>query len=156
MAFTRIRRVAKFRGHLREEHNDERRWTHLSWNDIWYTVCKHLRSGQPIYVLLVLQVWGRLLSPIRNLASVVVLGNVNMTLHVIISLTNMVFSLIGLVLVFAQSKRPYSRAINIGIIAVGVVIIIMSTILLVGNPHSIAYWIDVLGWIIIIILNLLR
>ena len=79
-----------------------------------------------------------------------------MTPYAIISLTDMVFSLIGLVLVFAQSKRPYSRTINIGIIAVGVVSIIMSTILLVGKPHSIAYWIDVLGWIIIIVLSLLR
>ena len=79
-----------------------------------------------------------------------------MTPYVIVDLTNMIFSLIGLVLVFAQSKRPYSRTINIGIIAVGVVIISMSTILLVGNPHSIAYWIDVLGWIIILLLNLLR
>lgn len=79
-----------------------------------------------------------------------------MTLHAIIDVINMVFSLIGLVLVFAQSKRPYSRTINIGITTVGVVIIIMSTILLVGNPHSIAYWADVLGWIVIIVLNLLR
>lgn len=79
-----------------------------------------------------------------------------MTLHTIVDVINMVFSLIGLVLVFAQSKRPYSRIINIGITAVGVVIIIMSTILLVGNPHSIAYWADVLGWIVIIVLNLLR
>lgn len=79
-----------------------------------------------------------------------------MTLHAIIDVINMIFSLIGLILVFAQSKRPYSRVINIGIIAVGVVIIIMSTILLVGNPHSIAYWADVLGWIAIILLNLRR
>lgn len=79
-----------------------------------------------------------------------------MTPHAIVDVTNMIFSLIGLVLIFAQSKRPYSRAINIGIIDVGVVIIIMSTILLVGKPHSIAYWIDVLGWIIIIVLSLLR
>lgn len=79
-----------------------------------------------------------------------------MTPYVIVDLTNMIFSLIGLVLVFAQSKRPYSRTINIGIIAVGVVIISMSTILLVDNPHSIAYWVDVLGWIIILMLNLLR
>ena len=79
-----------------------------------------------------------------------------MTPHAIVDLTNMIFSLIGLVLVFAQSKHPYSRAINIGIIAVGIVIISMSTILLVGNPHSIAYWVDVLGWIIILVLNLLR
>lgn len=79
-----------------------------------------------------------------------------MTPHAIVDITNMVFSLIGLALVFAQSKRPYSRAINIGIIAVGVVIIIMSTMLLVGNPHSIVYWSDVLGWIAIIVLSLLR
>lgn len=79
-----------------------------------------------------------------------------MTLHAIVDVINMIFSLIGLVLVFAQSKRPYSRTINIGIIAVGVVIISMSTILLVGNPHSIAYWVDVLGWIIILVLSLLR
>lgn len=76
-----------------------------------------------------------------------------MTLHTII---NMIFSLIGLVLVFAQSKRPYSRTINIGITAVGVVVIVMSTIILVGNSHSIAYWADVLGWIVIILLNLRR
>lgn len=79
-----------------------------------------------------------------------------MTPHVIISLTNVLFSLIGFVLVLVQSKRPYSSAIKNSIITVGVVSIIMSIILLVGNPHSIAYWIDVLGWIIIIILNLLR
>lgn len=79
-----------------------------------------------------------------------------MTLHTIVGLTSVVFSLIGLVLVLVQSKRPYSRAIKNSIIAVGVVIVIMSTMLVLGNPCSIAYWINALWWIVIIVLNIVE
>lgn len=79
-----------------------------------------------------------------------------MTIRAIIGLTNVVFSLIGLVLVLIQSKRPYSRAIKNSIIAVGVMIVIMSTMLLLGHLCSIAYWINALWWVVIIVLNIVE